>query len=315
MVDGPLMLTSSQAIITVHDERMLAAEQAPARLRIFSTSCGCATPITCVRAPAGFVSGPSMLKTVRMPISRRDGPTCFIAGWNACANMKPMPVRSIHPATCSGVEVDLRAERLEHVGTAALRRHRAVAVLRDARTGASSNKRRTGADVEGAARVAAGSAGIEHASVDFDAARLLAHDPRHARNLVDRLALHAERGHVRGELRGRGNAGHEFFHAGGRFVLRQVGAIDKSAECVADGERCRGRHTYASSCAPMFPVTSHREEVTKYGFPVGGQDRFGVKLHALDRSVLCRTPMMTPLSLRAVTSSTAGTLSGWIASE
>jgi hypothetical protein len=43
-----------------------------------------------------------MLNTVRMPISRRAGPTYFIAGWKPCANMKPMPARSMHAFTCSG---------------------------------------------------------------------------------------------------------------------------------------------------------------------------------------------------------------------
>ena len=37
------------------------------------------TPITWALAPAGLVSGPSMLNTVRMPISRRAAITCFIA--------------------------------------------------------------------------------------------------------------------------------------------------------------------------------------------------------------------------------------------
>ena len=37
------------------------------------------TPITWALAPAGLVSGPSMLKTVRMPISRRAAMTCFMA--------------------------------------------------------------------------------------------------------------------------------------------------------------------------------------------------------------------------------------------
>ena len=37
------------------------------------------TPMICAFAAAGLVSGPSMLKTVRTPISRRAGITCFIA--------------------------------------------------------------------------------------------------------------------------------------------------------------------------------------------------------------------------------------------
>ena len=43
-----------------------------------------------------------MLKMVRTPISRRTGATTCIAGWCTGANMKPMPVRSMHSATASG---------------------------------------------------------------------------------------------------------------------------------------------------------------------------------------------------------------------
>ena len=40
---------------------------------------------------------------VRTPISRRTGATFFIALWCAGAYMKPMPVASMHSATCFGV--------------------------------------------------------------------------------------------------------------------------------------------------------------------------------------------------------------------
>ena len=45
--------------------------------------------MTCRLAPAGFVSGPSRLNTVRIPSSRRTGAACFMAGWWRGANMKP----------------------------------------------------------------------------------------------------------------------------------------------------------------------------------------------------------------------------------
>ncbi len=44
-----------------------------------SVSAAAYTPITWALAPAGLVSGPSMLKTVRTPISRRAAITCFMA--------------------------------------------------------------------------------------------------------------------------------------------------------------------------------------------------------------------------------------------
>ena len=44
-----------------------------------------------------------MLKTVRTPSSRRTGPAKRIAGWNAGANMKPMPTSSMHRFTEAGL--------------------------------------------------------------------------------------------------------------------------------------------------------------------------------------------------------------------
>ena len=60
------------------------------------------TPTICRRTPAGLDSGPSRLKMVRVPSSTRVGPTFFIAGWCAGANMKPMPASRMQRATPSG---------------------------------------------------------------------------------------------------------------------------------------------------------------------------------------------------------------------
>ena len=48
-----------------------------------------------------------MLKIVRTPSSLRTGAACFIAAWWFGANMKPMPVSSMHCATCSGFSMML----------------------------------------------------------------------------------------------------------------------------------------------------------------------------------------------------------------
>ena len=69
---------------------------------IFSPSAPSATPSTCRCAPAGLVSGPRMLNTVRIPISLRGGPANRMAGWNAGANMKPTPTSRRHRSTLSG---------------------------------------------------------------------------------------------------------------------------------------------------------------------------------------------------------------------
>ena len=69
---------------------------------IFWLSSWKATPTSMDCAPAGFVNGPSMLNTVRIPISRRTGPAWRMAGWKAWANMKPMPLSLMHRSTPSG---------------------------------------------------------------------------------------------------------------------------------------------------------------------------------------------------------------------
>ena len=51
-------------------------------------------PVSWRRTPAGLVSGPNRLKTVRVPSSVRGGPTWRIAGWCIGAIMKQMPAWS-----------------------------------------------------------------------------------------------------------------------------------------------------------------------------------------------------------------------------
>ncbi len=72
---------------------------------IFSVSDDSATPSTWAWAWAGLVSGPRMLKTVRMPISRRGAPAYFMAGWNDGANMNPMPTSDRHCSTCCALRL------------------------------------------------------------------------------------------------------------------------------------------------------------------------------------------------------------------
>src|SRR5437870_2657481 len=61
------------------------------------------TPNTRGRTPAGLVSGPSTLKSVRTPSSRRGPTACRIAGWSAGAWRKTKPVVPRHaPRTAAG---------------------------------------------------------------------------------------------------------------------------------------------------------------------------------------------------------------------
>src|ERR1700738_4291437 len=77
--------------------------------RFFNTcASGCThclenTPTICRLTPAGLDSGPSRLKMVRVASSVRVGPTFFLAGGGAGANMKPMPASCTQRPTCSGL--------------------------------------------------------------------------------------------------------------------------------------------------------------------------------------------------------------------
>ncbi len=66
---------------------------------------GASTPITCARAPAGFVNGPQRLKIVRNPSAFRSEATTFIAGCNIGAYRNTNPVSRRHSAARSGGRV------------------------------------------------------------------------------------------------------------------------------------------------------------------------------------------------------------------
>mmetsp|Transcript_109292 Transcript_109292/g.172221 ORF Transcript_109292/g.172221 Transcript_109292/m.172221 type:complete len:209 (-) Transcript_109292:322-948(-) len=59
------------------------------------------TPANMQSGFAGLVSGPNMLKTVRMPSCCRTGPTCFIAGWYERANKNAKPLEATTAGTSS----------------------------------------------------------------------------------------------------------------------------------------------------------------------------------------------------------------------
>ena len=89
-----------------------------------------------------------MFITVCTPSSRRTGPTCRIAGCMSGANMKTIPVSAERRLHHRHRRVDRHAKRLEHVRAAALRRERAIAVLRDTHANPRDKQRRRRRDVE-----------------------------------------------------------------------------------------------------------------------------------------------------------------------
>ncbi len=141
-----------------------------------------------------------MLKIVRTPSSWRTGTTKRVARWWAGANMKPKPASSMQRATPSGVEVDARAERLQHVGRPGGAGGGAVAVLGHGAPRARGDQRGGGGDVERASPPT-GARGVEQVLLRAWHARgELAHRARHARQLLNSLALGAQRNQEAGDL-------------------------------------------------------------------------------------------------------------------
>ncbi len=101
-IDSPVVESSSMPSIpwTTNARRVDCSS-----IRVRATSSvrlGAKTPITWVRAPAGFVSGPQRLKMVRKPSARRSGATAFIAGCSMVASRKTKPVSRRHSAAIAG---------------------------------------------------------------------------------------------------------------------------------------------------------------------------------------------------------------------
>ena len=252
-----------QAILAGHYQRRAAPSRASAPAIVVEEA-GSETPMSWRVAPAGLVSGPRKLKIVRTASSLRTGTTKRVAPWWAGANMKPKPTSLDAARDGLGREVDPHAERLEHVGRARQPGRRAVAVLGDRAAGAGGDQRRGRRDVE-RRPPAAGARGVEQVVAAgrrpaSASARIVA---RQAGELVDRLALRAQRDQQGGDLRLGRVAGHDLGeHRGGLLgASRSLARGERVDRLGQDGVRPR---KFASSA-----------------LAVGRQHRLGVELHAL----------------------------------
>src|SRR5581483_7288407 len=131
-----------------------------------------------------------------------------------------------------------------------------------------------------------------------------------AGDLVHRLALDAQSHDERAELRRRRLAGHELLHDGGGLRLGEVVAVHEPLERVADGEG-RVRHRRCS----VWSAARIARKLRRMSWPAGVRMDSGWNCTPSTGSSRWRTPMITPLSLHADTSSASGTLSGRMASE
>ena len=133
-----------------------------------------------------------------------------------------MPASSPTRATSRGGQVEPDPERLEHVGRPRLAGGRAVPVLDDRRPGPGRDDGRHGGDVHRHRPVAAGADHVEDAPGDHERGGVPVHRLDEPLELVDRLALAAQRDREPGDLRRRRLAGEDLAHGPCRLVGRQV---------------------------------------------------------------------------------------------
>ena len=128
----------------------------------------------------------------------------------------------------------------------------------------------------------------------------LAHHLRGRGDLADRLLLHPQADDDRGDQRRRQLPAHHLAHERDHLLVEDLAVLDDADQRVLwfhDLPRCR-------RCPSMARLA---QEIAQQLVPLLGQDRLGVELHPLDRQrVVWRTPMMSPSSVQAVTSSVAG---------
>ena len=187
-------------------------------------------------------------------------------------------------------EIDPHAERLEHVGRPAPRRHGPVAVLGDHGARGRSDQRRRRRDVERVGAVAAGAAGVDQVGVRGRRRRHVgAHRPGAAGDLVGRLALHPERDQERGDLGRRGVAGHHLHHRHVRLLAREVAPLDELLD--------RARDHRPASMARKFSIRRR---------PCGVSTDSGWNCTPCVGSVRWRTPITSPSGVCAVTTSSSG---------
>ena len=173
-----------------------------------STHCRENTPTICRFTPAGLDSGPSRLKMVRVPSSTRVGADIL--------HRRMMRGRE-HEADAGladaarhlfGRQLDLDAERHQHVGRAGARGERAVAMLGDRHAGARDDQAPRRWRCCRCRSIAAGADHIDGVRGRFHPQHLRAHRGHRAGDLVDGLAAHAQRHQQPAHLRWRRLARH-----------------------------------------------------------------------------------------------------------
>ena len=142
-------------------------------------------------------------------------------------------------ATVTGLQHDVGAQRLEHIGASRLRRHRAIAVLGHARAGRGRDEHRRGRDVERVRRVAAGADDVDQmlAVGHVDLGGKLAHHLRGRRDLADRLLLDAQPDGQGGDHHRRHFAAHDLPHQRQHLVVKDFAMLDRALQRILQSDR------------------------------------------------------------------------------
>ena len=143
------------------DEAALRVPRAAIAPAINSAAWKEGAPISCAVAPAGLVSGPSRLKTVRILRSHADRLGVLHGGVDGGGEQEADADFADGARGIVRRHVDADAPGFQQVGAAALAGDGAIAVLGDVDAGAGHHERGDGGDVKGVGAVAAGAAGIE----------------------------------------------------------------------------------------------------------------------------------------------------------
>ena len=275
-----------QAAGAVHDQRVLGAERGQHAARSARPGSRRTRPSPARRAPAGLVSGPSRLKTVRTPSSRRTGPAWRMAGWWAWRE---------HEAEADLVDAvgDVlgRAGRCARPAPPARRPSRSfddTARLPCLATCAPAAAATSAADVE-MLKVWAPSPPVPQVSTrssrcgraGVTCARIARAQPVIS-STVSPFMRSADQ--EAGDLGGRGLAAHHLHHRRVRLLGQRSLPLDQRRDRSVDHAR-----------------RPHRQEVLDQRAAVRRQHRLRVELDAVRRRSRWRTPITSPSGVRAVT--------------
>ena len=202
------------------DDRSLGAE-ASERVREQGDELRPADADQLPRGPAGFASGPSALKIVRMPSSRLTVPSSLMAGWKPGAKRKTRPTSSRTSPAASGS----RSIATPHASSTSAEPTREeierFPCLATSRARARGDDRRGRRDIEEVASDSAGPARVEQwAAAAGDAAHARSQGGDRSGDLVRCLAARRDPEQDRALLRLRRPPVHEVAEASSASALR-----------------------------------------------------------------------------------------------